>query len=423
MGGRVEADLRASLVVLLVAIPFCSGVATASGAGLQAGFVTAMVAGLVVGPLGGARLQISGPAVGLAALVLPVIQSHGLMGMAAAVFLAGLLQMAAGLAGLGALVRRVPVPVVAGAVCAAGLAQTLAQLVVLTGHAAAPHGWLNLCRLPSALAEANLPSAVIAALTLAVALSWHRVSLSWARAVPGPMAGVIVASLVDGLLPGHATGLHVAMVLPALDGARLFAMLRDPGLVASGCLIALVASVESLVAAEATAWAASATVALSPNRELVSQGLGNVLCGLLGGLPLAGAIPRSAANMRAGAQSALSNILHAVWLAGLLGLAPWLLGGVSPASLAALLVLGGWRLVWERTALTASVSGLARLAPFLATLGAAMSLNLASGIAAGCATSLVLAGIAAVVDRGRLALAGGQAPAGDALVQDGQAAI
>ena len=394
------ADVRASLVVLLVAIPFCAGIGAASGAGLQAGFVTALVGGLVVGPLGGARLQVSGPAVSLAALVLP--------GVGAAVFLAGLLQMAAGLAGAGALSRRVPVSVVAGAVCAAGLAQALYQLTTVTGHVASPHAAVNFVRLPHALAGARRDFWLPGVLTLAVALYWHRVPHRWAPAIPGPLAGVILATLACLVIPNAAPHLHIGALVPALGGTGLIAALRNTDVVVGGCLIALIASAESLVSAEATAWAANAPITLKPSRELVAQGAGNLLCGMLGGLPLAGAIPRSAANMRAGAQGAGANVLHAVWLLALLGLAPWLLRYVPTTSLAALLVLGGWRLVWERTALTASVTGVTKVVPFVATLCAALSVNLATGIAAGCTTSLVLAGIGAASTRA-LKLARGNA--------------
>ena len=240
--GRVNgADVHASVVVVLVAIPFCAGVAAASGAGLQAGFVTAIVGGLVVGPLGGARLQVSGPAVSLAALVLPLMQLHGLAGVGAAVVLAGLLQMAAGLAGAGGLGRRVPASVVAGAVCAAGLAQALSQLTFVTGHAASPHAAANFFGLPHALAGARWDYAWPGAVTLAVALGWHRMPFAWARLIPGPLAGVVVATLACLGMPNAAPHLHLTAFLPTLGGAGLIDALRDPGVVAAGCLIAIVA--------------------------------------------------------------------------------------------------------------------------------------------------------------------------------------
>lgn len=340
-----KADLFASLVVFLVALPLCVGVAMASGVPAELGLVTGIVGGLVAGALPGSSLQVSGPAAGLTVLVYEAVQSYGVQALGVLVLGAGLVQLGLGVLRLGRWFRAVSVAVVHGMLAGIGLVLIAGQVYAM-GDAAAPSGGLGkIAGLVSLAGAADPVALAVGGATVAVLLLWPR----WrrgARMVPAPLLAVGLASAVTGVFDlavrrVEVQGLFDAVRTPSVgDLGRL----PDVGVIGTVLAFALIASAESLFSA-----AAVDRLHRGPrtdyDRELIAQGAGNTVCGILGALPMTAVIVRSAANVHAGAQTKASRVLHGVWLLLFTAVVPAVLGLIPVAALAALLVHAGCKLV------------------------------------------------------------------------------
>ncbi|MEV6191315.1 SulP family inorganic anion transporter [Streptomyces sp. NPDC051920] len=340
-----KADLFASLVVFLVALPLCVGVAIASGVPAELGLVTGIVGGLVAGALPGSSLQVSGPAAGLTVLVYEAVRSYGVQALGVLVLGAGLVQLGLGVLRLGRWFRAVSVAVVHGMLAGIGLVLIAGQVYAM-GDASAPSDGLGKIAGIVSLAGAADPVALaIGGATVAVLLLWPR----WrrgARLVPAPLLAVGLASAVTGVFDlavrrVEVQGLFDAVRTPSVaDLGRL----SEVGVIGTVLAFALIASAESLFSA-----AAVDRLHQGPrtdyDRELIAQGAGNTVCGLLGALPMTAVIVRSAANVHAGARTKASRVLHGVWLLLFTAVVPAALGLIPVAALAALLVHAGCKLV------------------------------------------------------------------------------
>ena len=347
---HLRADLTASLVVFLVALPLCIAVAVASGVPAELGLVTGIVGGLVTGLLPGSTLQVSGPAAGLTVLVYEAVEEFGLSTLGALVLAAGLLQVAMGLLGVGRWFRAISVAVVQGMLAGIGLVLIAGQLYALA-DASAPGGGLDALRgLPSLAADTAGSATGRTALalglgTLAVLLLWPRLPRR-ARLVPGPLAAVALASCVAEGFGLSCARVEVSGLLDAVQppGGGEFSTLLGAGALGTVLAFALIASAESLFSA-----AAVDRLHDGPrtryDTELMAQGVGNAVCGLLGALPMTAVIVRSAANVQAGARTRASRVLHGLWLLLFAALLPGALGVIPVAALAAVLVHAGAKLV------------------------------------------------------------------------------
>ncbi|MFE4698175.1 SulP family inorganic anion transporter [Streptomyces sp. NPDC056738] len=340
-----KADLFASLVVFLVALPLCVGVAMASGVPAELGLVTGIVGGLVAGALPGSSLQVSGPAAGLTVLVYEAVQSYGVQALGVLVLGAGLVQLGLGVLRLGRWFRAVSVAVVHGMLAGIGLVLIAGQVYAMA-DAAAPSGGLGkIAGLVSLAGAADPVALAVGGATVAVLLLWPR----WrrgARMVPAPLLAVGLASAVTGVFDlavrrVEVQGLFDAVRTPSVDD---LGRLSDVGVIGTVLAFALIASAESLFSA-----AAVDRLHRGPrtdyDRELIAQGAGNTVCGILGALPMTAVIVRSAANVHAGAQTKASRVLHGVWLLLFTAVVPAVLGLIPVAALAALLVHAGCKLV------------------------------------------------------------------------------
>ena len=393
-GNRFGRDLSASFIVFLVALPLCLGIAIASGAPPERGLVTGIIGGIVAGRLAGSPLSVSGPAAGLTTLVFGLIAQHGLAVLGPIILLAGLLQVLGGLARIGGYVRAMPPAIVEGMLAAIGLILVAGQFhVMLDGKPAA--GFLpNLTRLPLTLSHGNFAAFGLGMLSIGAMFGWERFRPAVLREVPGALLGVGLATAVAAVF-----GLAVKHVeLPAsLAGAVAFvrpsqlSMLLSPSLLGAGVSVALIASIESLLSA-------AAIDRMMPrrrtdySRELVAQGIGNMACGLVGALPMTGVIVRSAANVRAGARTRRSAVLHGIWLLALVALAPGMLELIPTASLAGLLVMVGARLVSLHHIRALARAGVTPLATYGLTVAVILATNLLTGVLAGLALHLAIAG-------------------------------
>ncbi|KAB1142153.1 SulP family inorganic anion transporter [Streptomyces luteolifulvus] len=343
--GVRKADLSASLVVFLVALPLCVGVALASGVPAELGLVTGIVGGLVAGALPGSSLQVSGPAAGLTVLVYEAVQRYGLETLGVLVFAAGLVQLGLGALRLGRWFRAVSVAVVQGMLAGIGLMLVAGQVYAL-GDAAAPATGLGkvagLVSLPGLLDPVALS---VGGATLAVLLLWPRWKRA-ARLVPGPLVAVALAAAVTGAFD---LGVRRVDVRGLLDAVRVpeagdFGRLTEVGVIGTVVAFALIASAESLFSAAAVD-RLHRGARTDYDRELMAQGAGNAVCGVLGALPLTAVIVRSAANVQAGARTKASRVLHGVWLLVFTVVLPGVLGLIPVAALAGLLVHAGCKLV------------------------------------------------------------------------------
>jgi MFS superfamily sulfate permease-like transporter len=390
-------DLPASFVVFLVALPLCMGIAIASGVPPERGLITGLVGGIAVGLIAGSPLQVSGPAAGLAVIVYGFVQAHGLDALGPVLVVAGLVQLAAGALRIGGWFRAISPAVVHGMLAGIGILIVLAQLHVLTDAMPQASGLDNLVAIPAAFFDfvtgaGDRPGAVlVGGATIAAMIAWERLRPKRLRLLPGALIGVLAGSLVAGL-----GGLAVKrVVVPdaifsglALPNPEAWARLAEAEIVMMALVIAVIASAESLLSA-----AAVDRMHHGPrtrfDRELGAQGIGNLICGLLGALPMTGVIVRSSANVQAGAVTRAATVMHGLWILAFLVALPWLLALVPTASLAGILVVTGWRLASPVHGLHLRARyGWTTAAIWFATLATVVAVDLLSGVLTGLALSL-----------------------------------
>ncbi|MDF1501366.1 SulP family inorganic anion transporter [Roseisolibacter sp. H3M3-2] len=403
--------MPASLVVFLVALPLCLGVALASGAPLLSGIVAGVVGGLVVAFASGAPLMVSGPAAGLTAIVFAGVQQvGGFTRLLPAVVLAGALQLVLGAARAGLVGYYIPSAVIQGMLAAIGLILILKQIPHAVGYDADYVGDFSYLERDgettfSALAQAFQqvqPGAVAAALVgLAVLILWPRTPLARVRLIPAPLAvvaaGVGLNTLLQAIRPAWAIRETHLVALPTGGGpagvvAQLprpdWSALGDPAVWTLAATIGIVASLESLLSLEATNKLDPLKREAPANRELLAQGLGNVCSGLLGGLPVTGVIVRSSANIDAGGRTRLSSVLHGVLLlVAVLALGP-VLNRIPLAALAAILCFTGYKLAHPALWRAAWRVGPGHFVPFAATVAAILFTDLLVGIGIGLVVGL-----------------------------------
>ncbi|WP_219691073.1 bifunctional SulP family inorganic anion transporter/carbonic anhydrase, partial [Streptomyces anatolicus] len=391
------ADLSASIAVFLIALPLSLGIALATGAPLQAGLVAAAVGGIVAGRLGGSPLQVSGPAAGLTVVTADLIQRYGWRTTCAITVLAGLAQLGLGCLRVARTALAVSPAVVHGMLAGIGVTIAVAQLHIVLGGTPQSAVVDNLRALPAQLADLHPAALSISLLTLAVLLLWPRIpgrAGRVARAVPAALVSVALATGV-----ASAAGLRLDRVeLPSWRSHALVGLPEGPalGLVAAVLTITLVCSVQSLLGAVAVDKLVSkqrdlhADVRRSDlNRELLGQGSANIVSGALGGLPVAGVAVRTVANVRAGAVSRNSTMLHGVWvvLAALL-LVP-ALELIPLAALAALVMAVGIQMVSLNHIRT--ITRHREILVYAVTTVGVVFLNVLQGVALGVAVAVAVA--------------------------------
>jgi carbonic anhydrase len=408
----LKKDLPASIVVFLVAVPLCLGIALASGAPLISGLVAGIVGGLVVGSLSGSHTSISGPSAGLSALILAQINQLGSFDtFLLAVVLAGMIQLVFGVLRAGFISDYVPTNVAKGLVVAIGIILVLKQIPHAVGYDVDAEGdfsfvqadGLNTFTELLAMLGNHTPAALILSLlSLAVLVAWDRTRL---KRLPIPSALVVV---VMGILINEFVfaGAGVKLIAPHLVNLPLGNGSGLPGLVnsltfpdwsqldnnqvyMSALTIAVVATLLTLVNLEAIDRIDPQKRHAPPNRELLAQGTGNLISGLLGGLPLSPVIVRSSANITAGAQSKLSAVLHGALLLAFVIAAPVLLNMIPLASLAAILLVIGWKLANLQLFREFWLKGMNQFIPFMATVVAIIFTDLLTGTLFGLACAVV----------------------------------
>lgn len=386
-------DIGAGLVVALVALPLCLGIALASGAPLFSGIITGIVGGLLVSRLSGSQLLVSGPAAGLAAIVAVAIAELGsFQSFLAAVVISGGIQLLLGAIRAGIIAHFVPSSVIRGMLAGIGLLLIMKQLPYALGASlGAPTGPLSM------ISEARPTGVAIGVLSLVLLAFWGRLMPAAVRRfVPGPLAvvvlGALLAALASVAVPSFGLPRETFVTLPVPDRLADFTQhlifptwsaFAEPAVWKIAVTLALVASLETLLSLEATDKLDPERRTSPANRELLAQGAGNLTSGLLGGLPMTGVIVRSAANIDAGARSWRSSFVHGVLLTAAVLSVPALLNHIPLAALAAVLLATGWKLAHPRLVADAWQRGAQYFVPFAVTTLAIVVEDLLIGIAVG----------------------------------------
>ncbi|MCB9184074.1 MAG: SulP family inorganic anion transporter [Flavobacteriales bacterium] len=408
---HLNRDLPASLVVFLVALPLCLGIAVASGAPPVSGLIAGIIGGLVVGAASGSSLGVSGPAAGLTAIVaMGLKELGGLEALLAATVAAGAIQVVLGIARSGIIAYYFPSSVIKGMLAGIGIIIILKQIPHAVGDDMDPMGdesfdqadKLNTFQeLWLALHNTHLGAILITVICLLLMLVWERPAIQRnqvLRYVPGPLLAVVVGivlALSFRSIPGLAIGPGHYVPLPDLTDLSSyafpsFALIGTAAFWRIAFTIAIVASIETLLCVEATDKMDPQKRITPANRELYAQGAGNIVSGLLGGLPLTQVIVRSSANIQSGGRTKASAVLHGLWLLIAVFAIAGVLRMVPLASLAAILLLVGYKLA-KPTLFTAMwKQGLPQFIPFLVTVGFMTVTNdLLRGVALGLAVAFV----------------------------------
>ena len=405
-------DLIAGTVVFLVALPLCLGIAHASGAPVIAGIISGILGGIVVGLLSGSHISVSGPAAGLAAIVISQIQVLGSYeAFLLAVAISGILQIGLGVLRAGVLANYFPTNVIRGLLAAIGVILILKQLPHLVGHDTDYEGEMSFLQADgrntfSEIAEAVrafLPGAALVGLScIALLFVWGKSRLKKSL-FPAPLAAVLLGVAISELLrvSGSSWTIEeshlVEVPVVGVNGQgwdTIFSMpdwsqWNNPKIYTAAITLAIVASLETLLNLEATDKLDPQKRVSPPNRELLAQGVGNVAAGLIGGMPMTSVIVRSSVNASAGARSRLSCITHGVLLTVCVFFIPTLLNHIPLAALAAILVATGFKLASPKLFVEMAKGGRAQFIPFAITVLAIVFTDLLIGIIIGLAVSLM----------------------------------
>ncbi|MCX4481596.1 SulP family inorganic anion transporter [Streptomyces cellulosae] len=331
-------------------MPLCVGVAVASGVPAELGLITGIVGGLVAGLLPGSSLQVSGPAAGLTVLVLTAVQEYGLATLGVIVLAAGLLQLAFGVLRLGRMFCAISLSVVHGMLAGIGLVLFAGQIYALADREAPGSGTANVAGLPALAVDALFSDRALIAVgigagTVLVMTLWKKL-LGKAQLLPGPLVAVGAATLATAVFDLPIARVEVSGLVEAIQppsGSDL-GRLAEPGLLTTVVAFTLIASAESLFSAAAVDRLHDGPKT-DYDKELMAQGAGNTVCGLLGALPMTAVMVCSSANVRAGARTKVSRVLHGVWLLVFAVLLPGALGLIPTAALAGVLIHAGFTLL------------------------------------------------------------------------------
>ncbi|WBH15691.1 SulP family inorganic anion transporter [Sphingomonas radiodurans] len=411
----LRADFPASIVVFLVALPLCLGVALASGAPLFSGVIAGIVGGVVVGALSKSPLSVSGPAAGLTVIVFAAIERLPTFeAFLLAVMLGGVIQVALAATRSGIAAEFVPSSVITGMLAAIGLILILKQVPHALGYDGDFEGSFEFWQedgsntftaISTAIRQHLSPGAVLIALISLAFLFWWekaRPKEGPLRFVPGPLVVVLIGVGGNALLglinPAWQLGeSHLVQVPIASSFGEFTSFFATPDFsqIGSGAVwttaitLAIVASLESLLSVKAVDELDPQRRTTPKNWEMMAQGGGNIVSGLIGGLPITSVIVRSSANVDAGAQSKLSTIMHGTWLLLSVALIPFLLNLIPLAALAAVLIATGYKLTKPKLFTDRYKQGWTQFVPFVITIAAILFTDLLIGIVIGLGVGFI----------------------------------
>lgn len=410
---NLKSDFASGLVVFLVALPLCLGIAMASGAPLFSGIIAGVIGGIVVGYLSQSHISVSGPAAGLTAIILTAITDFGAFDVfLLSVFIAGIIQLALGFLKAGSISNYFPTNVIEGMLAGIGIIIILKQIPHAFGYDAdfegdqafaQTDGSNSFSFLFDVLNHIHLGAVVVSLVSLVILISWDKVPfLKKLKLVPGALVAVILGVLLNEFFISTGSSLAIAkehlVSLPvpkSFDEFKSilitpnFAAITNPQVWVVAVTIAIVASIETLLCIEASDRMDVQKRYTNTNVELRAQGIGNMVSSLLGGLPMTSVVVRSSANNNAGAKSKMSAIIHGVLLLISVLSIPAVLNKIPLATLATVLILVGYKLAKPATFMHFWEKGKYQFVPFIATLVFVVATDLLKGVALGIIISII----------------------------------
>ncbi len=410
---NLKADFASGLVVFLVAVPLCLGIAMASGAPLFSGIISGIIGGIVVGFLSQSHLSVSGPAAGLTAIVLTSITDLGSFTVfLTAVFLAGIFQLVFGFIKAGTLSNYIPTNVIEGMLAGIGVIIFLKQIPHAFGYDRDYEGDLafmqpdyenSFSEIFQLIGHVQVGATLITLVSLILLIAWSKFDIfKKIKLIPAALVAVLLSVIINEIFVRTGSSLAVSkehlVSLPvptSIEEMKSMFILPDFTAFTNSKVwvialtIAVVASIETLLCIEAADRMDKQKRFTDTNIELKAQGIGNMLSALLGGLPMTSVVVRTTANNTAGAKSKLSAIIHGVLLLLTVLLIPALLNKIPLATLAAVLLLIGYKLASPATVLHFWKKGKYQFIPFIATLLAVVLTDLLKGVALGLLLSIV----------------------------------
>lgn len=411
-----KSDIPASVVVFLVAMPLCLGIALASGAPLYSGLISGIVGGIIVGSLSGSPLGVSGPAAGLAVIVLNAITDLGGFDVfLVAVVLAGIIQIVMGFARAGIIAYYFPSSVIHGMLAGIGILIFMKQIPHAVGYDDVPEGDLGfsqvdgqntLTELSNMMNYISYGALIVTVVSLAILILWETEfmkKLSITKIVKGPLVAV-TTGVVLGLLfqdnPDLAiNGKHLVSI-PVASNMNEFInnftfpnfgqALGNPDVYITAVVLAVVASLETLLCVEASDKQDDYKRITPTNRELKAQGVGNIVCGLIGGLPVTQVIIRSSVNQQTGGKTKASAVIHGFLLLLSIILIPTVLNLIPKATLAAILFVVGYKLAKPALFKKMYNQGMDQFIPFIVTIAGIYFTDLLTGIALGMVVAIFI---------------------------------
>ncbi len=382
-------DFSASIVVFFVALPLCLGIALASGTPLFSGIIAGIVGGVVVGFFSGSSLGVSGPAAGLAVLVFGYITALGgsFEAFLLAVVLAGVIQLIAGFLRMGTVAYYFPSSVIRGMLSGIGLLIIIKQIPYALGMAKVENFELS-----QILTYLSPNVVIIALVSILILILWEEFSAKkhkFLKAIPGPLvavvAGIILSNFID-LEVDHLVQIPVSSGINEFFGnfsSPDFTQLSNPQIYIIALVMAVVASLETLLCVEATDKMDPQKRITPANKELKAQGIGNIVSGLVGGLPITQVVVRSSANIEFGAKSRASTIFHGLFLLVSAISIPSFLNMIPLATLACVLIVVGYKLAKPQIFKKVYSEGYEQFAPFIATILGMLIFDLLKGVGIG----------------------------------------
>ncbi|WP_207515790.1 SulP family inorganic anion transporter [Longitalea luteola] len=394
----IKNDISSGIVVFLVAVPLCLGIALASGAPFFSGMIAGIIGGIVIGSISNSSLSVSGPAAGLTAVVLTGIATLGSFQIfLCSVFLAGALQFVLGMLRAGSVANYFPGSVIKGMLTGIGIIIIMKQLPHVVGYYQTTTAINSVSDL---LSNFHLGVTIISLLAFLVLIFWEKKLVNKIRLIPGALAAVILGVIVNQvfvlLYPEMALEGRYLVNVPVADTVTdflnfftlpEFSSIWNDDVWITAATIAVVASVETLLCIDAVDKMDPLRRVTDQNRELKAQGVGNMVSGLLGGLPLTSVIVRSSANVQAGAKTKASTITHGLLLLASCALVPQLLNRIPLGSLAAVLIVTGYKLARIEIFKKMYRSGIYQFLPFIITIVGVVATDLLKGVALGLVTS------------------------------------
>ncbi len=412
---HIKSDLPSSIVVFFVALPLCLGIALASGAPLFSGLIAGIVGGIVVGGLSGSKIGVSGPAAGLAAIVLTAIGTlGGYENFLVAVVIGGIIQIIFGILKAGIIGYYFPSSVIKGMLTGIGIIIILKQIPHFFGYDSDPEGDFAFFQVDGentfseilmALNNISLGSTIVGIIGLGILILWSNVLSKKGKIfqlIQGPLVAVVFGILYFFLTSGNSkygiSSSHLVSV-PVPDNFDMFlsqfsfpnfSAISNPEIWVVGFTIALVASLETLLCVEATDKLDPHKNVTPTNRELLAQGTGNIVSGMIGGLPITQVIVRSSANIQSGGRTKLSAIIHGFFLLISVILIPTLLNKIPLSVLAAILLVVGYKLAKPSLFLKMYKLGWKQFIPFTVTVLGIVFTDLLVGIGLGLGVGIIV---------------------------------